>query len=255
MNLLHKVIIALIICLSIAACGHKKAQESPEGSIILNEETVSAFAKRIENAVLNDNPLMLNQAFDEAAIRDSISNSIVLSSLDTDFGQAFWRDNFKIGNYCVAMVNQGGDFKFIRYYEPLEIIMSVIRRQGRILWTVFSLAAFYIFITALIMFNAEEDINPSTGEYLFHSFFDAIYWSACTLTTVGYGDIYPVSQIGRFISMISAFVGVAIVALPSGIITAGYLDELKAKREQKMVRKNSKKQKQDQIEEPYEEMD
>ena len=145
--------------------------------------------------------------------------------------------------------------KFIRYYEPLEIIMAVIKRQGRILWTVFSLAAFYIFITALIMFNAEEDINPSTGEYLFHTFFDAIYWSACTLTTVGYGDIYPVSQIGRFISMISAFVGVAIVALPSGIITAGYLDELKAKREQKMARKISKQQKKNQIEEPYEEMD
>ena len=75
--------------------------------------------------------------------------------------------------------------KFIRYYEPLEIIMAVIKRQGRILWTVFSLAAFYIFINALIMLNAEEDINPHTGEYLFHTFFDAIYWSACTLTTVG----------------------------------------------------------------------
>ena len=134
--------------------------------------------------------------------------------------------------------------KFIRYYEPLEIIMAVIRRQGRILWTVFSLAAFYIFITALIMFNAEEDINPSTGDYLFHTFFDAVYWAACTLTTVGYGDIYPVSQIGRFISMISAFVGVAIVALPSGISTAGYMDELRAKREQKMARKILKDQKQ-----------
>lgn len=134
--------------------------------------------------------------------------------------------------------------KFIRYYEPLEIIMAVIKRQGRILWTVFSLAAFYIFITALIMFNAEEDINPSTGDYLFHTFFDAVYWAACTLTTVGYGDIYPVSQIGRFISMISAFVGVAIVALPSGIITAGYMDELRAKREQKMARKLLKDQKQ-----------
>ena len=55
--------------------------------------------------------------------------------------------------------------------------------------------------------------------------------------------------------MISAFVGVAIVALPSGIITAGYLDELKAKREQKMARKISKQQKKNQIEEPYEEMD
>ncbi len=143
--------------------------------------------------------------------------------------------------------------KFIRYYEPLEIIMAVIKRQGRILWTVFSLALFYIFITALIMFNAEEDVNPNTGEYLFHNFFDAVYWAACTLTTVGYGDIYPVSQIGRFISMISAFVGVAIVALPSGIMTAGYLDELKARRDQKEAKKNLKKQ--NQIEEPYEEMD
>jgi voltage-gated potassium channel len=134
--------------------------------------------------------------------------------------------------------------KFIRYYEPLEIIMAVIKRQGRILWTVFSLALFYIFITALIMFNAEEDVNPNTGEYLFHNFFDAVYWAACTLTTVGYGDIYPVSQIGRFISMISAFVGVAIVALPSGIMTAGYLDELKARRDQKEAKKNLKKQNQ-----------
>ena len=85
------------------------------------------------------------------------------------------------------------------------------------------------------------------------------------------GEIYEAVQSGRslseafreqkgvvpniFISMISAFVGVAIVALPSGIITAGYLDELKAKREQKMARKISKQQKQNQIEEPYEEMD
>ena len=118
MNLSKKVIIALIICTVAVACGHKKQKETPEDIIVLNEQTVSAFAQKIENAVLNDNPLMLNNAFDEATIRDSVSsNSIVMSSLDTDFGQAFWRDNFKIGNYCVTMVNQGGDFKFIRYYE------------------------------------------------------------------------------------------------------------------------------------------
>ena len=118
MNLAQKIIITLIICTISVACGHKKQTEAPEESIILNEETVSAFALKIENTELNDNPVMLNQAFDEVAIRDSISsNSIVLSSLDTDFGKAFWRENFKIGNYCVTMVNQGGDFKFTRYYE------------------------------------------------------------------------------------------------------------------------------------------
>ena len=122
-------------------------------------------------------------------------------------------------------------FKVIRYFEPLEIIMSVIRKQSKVLMTVLSLAIFYIFITALIMFNAEEDINPETGEYLFEGFFDAFYWAACTLTTVGYGDIYPISHTGRVISIISSMVGIAIIALPSGIITAGYMDELKNRKE------------------------
>ena len=118
--------------------------------------------------------------------------------------------------------------KVVRYYEPLLIILAVIKRQGRILWTVFSLAIFYIFITALIMFNAEEEINPETGRYLFDSFFDAFYWAACTLTTVGYGDLYPVSHVGRVISIISSM-----IALPSGIVTAGYIDELRNRKEAK----------------------
>ena len=121
-------------------------------------------------------------------------------------------------------------FKVIRYFEPLEIIMSVIRKQSRILLTVLSLAIFYIFITALIMFNAEEQINPETGKFLFDDFFDAFYWAACTLTTVGYGDFYPISDTGRVISIISSMVGIAIIALPSGIVTAGYMDELKNRR-------------------------
>lgn len=122
-------------------------------------------------------------------------------------------------------------FKVVRYYEPLMIIVAVIRKQEKILWTVASLALFYIFITALIMFNAEEEINPATGDLLFHSFFDAFYWAACTLTTVGYGDLYPVSTTGRVISIFSSIVGIAIIALPSGIITAGYMDELKQQKE------------------------
>ena len=121
--------------------------------------------------------------------------------------------------------------KVIRYYEPLEITLSVICKQKKILLVVFSLAVFYIFITALIMFNAEEDINPETGRFLFDNFFDAFYWAACTLTTVGYGDLYPISETGRVISIISSMVGIAIIALPSGIITAGYLEEIKRRKE------------------------
>lgn len=60
----------------------------------------------------------------------------------------------------------------------------------------------------------------------FDTFFDAIYWAVVTLTTVGYGGIYPTSEIGRIVSMMSSFMGIAIVALPTGIITAGYMREL-----------------------------
>lgn len=135
-------------------------------------------------------------------------------------------------------------FKAIRYFEPLEVIMSVIRKQRKILYTVLSLAVFYIFITALIMFNAEEEINPATGQLLFEDFFDAFYWASCTLTTVGYGDLYPVSDIGRAISIVSSMVGIAIIALPSGIITAGYMEELRNRKDKKQKSKLSKQSKQ-----------
>ena len=123
--------------------------------------------------------------------------------------------------------------KVIRYFESLEIILEVIRKQRRILYTVLTLALFYTFITAMIMFNAEESINPDTGKDLFEDFFDAFYWAACTLTTVGYGDLYPISDTGRVISIISSLVGIAIIALPSGVITAGYIDELRERKEKK----------------------
>jgi voltage-gated potassium channel len=58
-------------------------------------------------------------------------------------------------------------------------------------------------------------------------FFEAFYWAACTLTTVGYGDLYPISSTGRIISIISSMIGIAVIALPSGIITAGYMEELR----------------------------
>ena len=75
--------------------------------------------------------------------------------------------------------------------------------------------------SALVIFNVE----PQT----FDNFFEAIYWATVSLTTVGYGDIYPTSDIGRIITMISSVFGIAIVALPAGIITAGYMDEISTK--------------------------
>lgn len=118
-------------------------------------------------------------------------------------------------------------FKFLRYSDKLEILWRVIKKEKGVLLSVLGISIFYVFITALIMFNAEPHINPTTGAVTFSSFFDALYWATVTLTTVGYGDLCPVTDIGRFISMLSSIFGVAVIALPSGVITASYLDELR----------------------------
>ncbi len=117
--------------------------------------------------------------------------------------------------------------KIFRYSDKISIFLRVLSKEKDVLLSVLMLAVFYIFITALIMFNAEPHINPHTGEETFHSFFDALYWATVTLTTVGYGDLCPVTDIGRVVSMISSLFGVAIIALPSGVITASYLEELR----------------------------
>lgn len=120
--------------------------------------------------------------------------------------------------------------KIFRYTDKVELLIQVLKKEKQVLLSVLMLALFYIFITALIMFNAEPRINPATGAATFSSFFDALYWATVTLTTVGYGDLCPVTDIGRVVSMLSSLFGVAIIALPSGVITASYLEELKERR-------------------------
>ena len=118
-------------------------------------------------------------------------------------------------------------FKILRFTDKLDILFTVLHKERKILYSVLFVALFYVFVTALIMFNVEPQINPATGEATFRSFFDALYWATVTLTTVGYGDVCPVTNVGRFVSMLSSIFGVAIIALPSGVITASYLDELR----------------------------
>ena len=118
-------------------------------------------------------------------------------------------------------------FKLIRYSDKIEVLGKVIRKEKGVLLTVLGIAVFYVFVTALIMFNVEPHVNPATGATTFATFFDALYWATVTLTTVGYGDMIPATDIGRFVSMLSSLFGVAIIALPSGVITASYLEELR----------------------------
>ena len=123
--------------------------------------------------------------------------------------------------------------KALRYSSQLFLFVEVLKKERKVLTAVLAFAAVYVFVTALVMFNFEPRINPNTGQETFRTFFDAVYWSTVTLTTVGYGDLCPATDLGRLISMFSSLFGVAVIALPSGIITASYLDELRSIKENK----------------------
>ena len=113
-------------------------------------------------------------------------------------------------------------FKLLRYSKTMRNITNVIRRVKKPLFAVLVLTAIYITASAMFIYQIEPN--------LFNSFFDALYWATISITTIGYGDISPVTTPGRFITMISALVGVAVIALPSGIITAGFMEEIKKKK-------------------------
>lgn len=109
-------------------------------------------------------------------------------------------------------------FKAVRYSKSINMIKDVFKSNKKSLSTVGMLAIAYILISALVIFNVEPES--------FNNFFDAVYWATVSLTTMGYGDIYPVTTIGRLVTMISSIFGIAIIALPSGIITAGFMEML-----------------------------
>nr|WP_233134364.1 potassium channel family protein [Fibrobacter sp. NR9] len=117
--------------------------------------------------------------------------------------------------------------KAFRYSKTLKIIGSVAK-----IIVVASFAGFYILISALLVFNVEPDT--------FNTFFDAVYWATVSLTTVGYGDLYPVTPIGKAVSMVSSVFGIAIIALPASIITAGYMKALDEYVDEKKARNGRK---------------
>ncbi len=112
--------------------------------------------------------------------------------------------------------------KLVRYSKTMIVIENMFRKVRQQLLAVLLLVFVYIIVCALVMFQVEPE--------LFDDFFGAVYWAAISITTVGYGDLSPQSDIGRLVAIISSLVGVAVIALPTGIITAAYTEEIKRKK-------------------------
>lgn len=119
--------------------------------------------------------------------------------------------------------------KLNRYTDSLKILARVLRlKQEELILSLFVLSILLAIASSLIYF-AEHDAQPEA----FSSIPEAMWWGTITLTTVGYGDVYPVTLIGRILGAILAILGIGLFALPAGILASGFSEELQARKAKK----------------------
>ena len=106
-------------------------------------------------------------------------------------------------------------FKGVGRNENILYLASILKNNSGILKQLGILIFFYMIITSLLLFN----IEPESFD---NSYRNAFYWSGIMLTTVGYGDVYPLSDMGRMVGIISSLIGIGIVAIPAGIVAGEF---------------------------------
>ena len=118
--------------------------------------------------------------------------------------------------------------KFSRYSSSINTLLVVLWDQRKSFGAAFFILFIILIISSSGMYLVEKDIQPDK----FGSIPQSMWWSIVTLTTVGYGDVYPVTSMGKFFGSIIIILGIGTVALPSGILASGFTDQLKRRQAQ-----------------------
>lgn len=116
--------------------------------------------------------------------------------------------------------------KLARYSGALQMVARVVSRRKEELLTTFVLSALLLLGSSTLMYLVERGAQPEA----FSSIPAAMWWGIATLTTVGFGDVVPVTPVGKVVSSVIAVVGIGIVALPTGILSAGFIEELSSRK-------------------------
>ncbi len=112
-------------------------------------------------------------------------------------------------------------FRINSYYDSLKVIWDVVYGKRQQLIASVTIILILMVGSSLCMYSLEHDAQPE----VFKNALSGIWWSASTLLTVGYGDIYPITTAGKIFGIIITFLGVGMVAIPTGIISAGFVDQ------------------------------
>lgn len=111
-------------------------------------------------------------------------------------------------------------FRINSHYDAFNVITEVLKEKRNQLVSSIFLIVVMLLASSLCMYGLEHEAQPEN----FSNAFSGIWWSVSTLLTVGYGDIYPVTAGGRLMAIVIAFLGVGMVAIPTGIISAGFVE-------------------------------
>ena len=112
-------------------------------------------------------------------------------------------------------------FRINAYYDSLNVITQVLTSKAQQLLSSVFIILVLMTASSLCMYSLEHDAQPD----VFSNAFSGIWWAVSTLLTVGYGDIYPITTLGKIFGILITFLGVGMVAIPTGIISAGFVDQ------------------------------
>mgnify|MGYP002818030557 FL=1 len=118
-------------------------------------------------------------------------------------------------------------FKLTRYFSSFELLLNVLHEERKSLAGIFVLLLVILTLAASALYLVERDIQPDK----FGSIPQAMWWAIAALTTVGYGDVYPLSAPGQILGSLVTIVGIGMVALPSGILASAFSEQMRRKRE------------------------
>ncbi|MDL2254062.1 ion transporter, partial [Ruminococcaceae bacterium OttesenSCG-928-I18] len=120
-------------------------------------------------------------------------------------------------------------FKFNRYFHTLDTIGQVIRTKKRELITSMVAVFSLMMISSALIYSIEGQVQPEK----FSNVLSGLWWAISTLLTIGYGDIYPITAIGKVLAAVVAVLGVGLIAVPTGIISAGFVEVMGKKQEER----------------------
>ena len=215
--------LALIANLTAAICSTFASLEAEYGGLLHAVEAVTVFFFAVDYVLrlftannlypdLPEGQSLLRYVFSFAGIIDLLS-----------FLPYYLPFFFPAGAVAFRMFRVVRIFRLFRinaYYDSLNVITEVIAGKKQQLLSSMFILAVLMLASSLCMYSLEHDAQPE----VFSNAFSGLWWSVSTLLTIGYGDIYPITPLGKAVSIVITFLGVLMVAIPTGIISAGFVE-------------------------------